>query len=57
MLRRWVDLDELRRDIAAQAKAQALAAGLESVKVHVTITNPDKRLRRVVTIDVRAGGK
>ena len=50
--RRWVDLDELRRDIAAEAKARALAAGLEGVSVRVTIAEPDKRGRRQVTIDV-----
>lgn len=53
-MRRWVDLDELRREIAAQAKGIALGSGLENVVVHVTIANPDKRLRRVITIDVDA---
>jgi hypothetical protein len=51
-LRRWVDLDELRRDIAADAKARALAVGLERVSVRVTIAAPDRRGRREVVIDV-----
>lgn len=31
-MKRWIDLDELRRDIAAEAKARALAAGLEGAR-------------------------
>jgi hypothetical protein len=54
MMDRWVDLDELRRDIAAEAKARALAVGLEGVSVRVVIAAPDKRNRRQVTIDVDA---
>lgn len=50
-MRRWFDIDELRREIAAQARGIALGAGLENV---VTIANPDKRLRRLITIDVDA---
>lgn len=49
---RWVDLDELRRDIAAEAKARAMAVGLEGVLVHVRIAEPDKRGRRVIDVDV-----
>ena len=52
-MKRWVDLDELRRDIAAQVKAQAMAAGLEGVRVHVRIAEPDKRGRRVIDVDVQ----
>lgn len=52
-MKRWADLDELRRDIAAEAKARALAAGLEGVKVRVRIAEPDKRGARV--IDVKVG--
>lgn len=51
-MKRWVDLDELRRDIAAQVKAQAMAAGLEGVRVHVRIAEPDKRGQRVIEVDV-----
>jgi hypothetical protein len=36
-MKRWIDLDELRRDIAAEAKARAMAAGLEGVVVRVQI--------------------
>lgn len=53
-MKRWIDLDELRRDIAAEAKARALAAGLEGVTVHVTIAEPDRRGRRAIAIDVDA---
>ena len=52
-MNRWVDIDELRRDIAAEAKARAMAAGLEGVRVHVRIAEPDKRGRRVIEIDVQ----
>jgi len=52
MTARWIDLDELRRDVAAQAKGLAMAAGLEGVVVHVRIAEPDKRGRRVIDIDV-----
>lgn len=51
---RWIDLDELRRDIAAEAKARALAAGLEGVSVRVTIAEPDRRGRRLICVDVDA---
>lgn len=56
-MNRWIDLDELRRDIAAEAKARALAAGLERVTVRVTIAEPDRRQRRAVTIDVEAASE
>jgi hypothetical protein len=49
---RWVDLDELRRDIAAEAKARALAVGLEGVRVYVRIAEPDKRGVRVIDVEV-----
>lgn len=52
-MNRWVDLDELRRDIAGEAKARALAAGLEGVRVHVRIAEPDKRGRRVIDVEVQ----
>lgn len=48
----WTDLDELRRDIAADAKGRAMAAGLENIRVYVRIAEPDKRGRRVVDINV-----
>lgn len=51
-MNRWVDLDELRRSIAAEAKARAMAAGLEGVRVHVRIADPDKRGQRVIEVDV-----
>lgn len=51
-MNRWVNLDELRRDIAAQVKALALAAGLEGVRVRVRIAEPDRRGERVVEVDV-----
>jgi len=51
-VKRWVDLDELRRDITAQVKAQAMAAGLEGVRVYVRIAEPDKRGQRVIEVDV-----
>lgn len=51
-MNRWVDLDELRRDIAAEAKARAMAAGLEGVRVYVRIAEPDKRGHRVIEVDV-----
>jgi hypothetical protein len=52
---RWVDLDELRRDIAAETKARARAAGLEGVVVHVRIAQPDRRDRRVIDVEVDHG--
>lgn len=52
-MNRWVDLDELRRDIAAEAKGRALAAGLEGVRVHVRIAEPDRRGRRVIDVEVQ----
>jgi len=55
-VKRWIDLDELRRDIAAEAKERALAAGLEVVSVCVTIIEPDHRGRRDVIIDVDTSG-
>jgi len=55
-MNRWIGLDELRRDIAAEAKARALAVGLEGVTVRVTIAEPDRRGRRAMTIDVDAQG-
>lgn len=51
-MKRWIDLDELRRDIAAEAKARARAAGLENVSVHVTIAEPDRRQRRMIGVTV-----
>ena len=51
-MNRWVDLDELRRDIAADAKGRAMSAGLEGVKVYVRIAEPDKRGQRVIDIEV-----
>jgi len=53
-MNRWIGLDELRRDIAAEAKARALAVGLEGVTVRVTIAEPDRRGRRAITVDVDA---
>lgn len=50
--KRWIDIDEIRRDIAAQAKAMAMAAGLEGVSVRVTVAEPDKRGRRLVDVSV-----
>lgn len=52
-MNRWIDLDELRRDIAAEAKARAMVAGLDGVRVHVRIAEPDKRGRRVIEVDVQ----
>jgi len=49
---RWIDLDDLRRDIAAEVKAKAIAAGLEGVRVSVRIENPDKRGGRVVDVSL-----
>ena len=51
-MNRWIDIDELRRDIAAQAKGMAMAAGLEGVSVRVTIAEPNKRGRRLVDVSV-----
>jgi hypothetical protein len=51
-MKRWVDLDELRRTIAAHAKAEAMAAGLEGIRVHVRIAEPDKRGARVIEVEV-----
>lgn len=51
-MNRWIDLDELRRAIAADAKARAMAAGLEGIRVHVRIAEPDKRGARVVEVTV-----
>ena len=51
-MNRWVDLDGLLRTIAAHAKAEAMAAGLEGVRVHVRIAEPDKRGARVIEVDV-----
>jgi hypothetical protein len=51
-VKRWVDLNDLRRDIAAEAKARALVAGLEGVKVHVRIAEPDRRGARVIDVEV-----
>ena len=41
-----------RSAIAAEARARALAAGLEGVSVRVTIAGPDRRQRREVVIDI-----
>jgi fructose-1,6-bisphosphatase/sedoheptulose 1,7-bisphosphatase-like protein len=49
---RWIDLDELRRSIAAEAKARAMAAGLEGVRVRVLIAEPDRRGQRVIDVEV-----
>lgn len=54
-MKRWIDLDELRRDIAAEVKARAMAAGLEGVAVRVQIAEPDRRSRRVIDIEVTSG--
>jgi|KBSSwiStaDraftv2_1062776.scaffolds.fasta_scaffold00132_88 hypothetical protein len=51
-MKRWVDLDELRRDIAAEVKARAMAAGLEGVRVYVRIADPDRRGARVIDVSV-----
>lgn len=51
-MNRWVDLDELRRDIAAEAKGRAMAAGLEQVKVYVRIAEPDRRGNRIIEVEV-----
>lgn len=51
-MNKWVDIDELRRNIASHVKAQAMAAGLDGVRVSVRITNPDKRGSRVIEVDV-----
>jgi hypothetical protein len=51
-MNKWVDLDELRRNIASLVKAQAMAAGLEGVRVSVRIAHPDKRGARVIEVDV-----
>jgi len=49
---KWVDLDDLRREIAADAKARAMAAGLEGVRVSVRIAEPDRRGGRVIDVSV-----
>lgn len=51
-MNRWVDLDELRRSIAAEAKGRAMSAGLENVRVHVRIAEPDKRGHRTIDVEV-----
>lgn len=51
-MKRWIDLDELRRDIAALAKAHAMAAGLDGVRVYVRIAEPDKHGGQVIEVDV-----
>jgi hypothetical protein len=55
-MKRWIDLDKLRRDIAAEAKARTMAAGLEGVSVRVTIAEPDRRGRRLIDVDVEVRG-
>jgi hypothetical protein len=54
-VKRWIDVDELRRDIPPTPKP-ALAAGLEGVSVQVTIAEPDRRQRRVIDVHVDACG-
>ncbi len=54
-MNRWIDLDELRRDVAADAKARAISAGLEGVRVRVVIADPDKRGKRVIDVEITSG--
>lgn len=56
-MNRWIDLDELRRDIAAQSKAKAMSVGLSGVRVHVRIAEPDKRGHRLIEIEIEHTGK
>jgi hypothetical protein len=51
-VKRWTDLDEVRREIAAQAKAIAMAAGMEGVRVSVRIDEPSKRGVRLIEVSV-----
>lgn len=51
-MKRWTDLDEVRRDVAAQAKAIAMAAGLEGVRVSIGIDEPSKRGLRLIEVSI-----